>query len=360
MNFASPVTGSDKIIVRENDAIEIYCPGSSILINNQSLRTNLTRIKCVKGKFTLSDEGINFQSLTCLKKPRHIAQYTNKKCLKKFDEFEIGYRYKNKFLRLIRGCFDKAEQITLYTVHTVSKAIVHRQRSHARSTYWAVGSFYTIGHVDDAYKRNNQRIAINNQLGLEASSTKYISNTSDNYHLIRGHLAPKADFLYGPQQDATFYFLNAIPQWHLLNNGNWKRLEDGIRHLAVRKQKDLKVYTGTSGVMVLPNESKNKSWTNLYLYLDGNKRSLPIPKYVWKVVYDEDSKAGVAFVGVNDPFLMGNLNEYRICENYRFKLNEIDLDPDYLKSGYVYHCKIEDLRKSNFTLPPFHVNHLLV
>lgn len=42
------------------------------------------------------------------------------------------------------------------------------------------------------------------------------------YYFAKGHLAPDADFVTEAEQDATYYYINAVPQWQAFNNGNWK------------------------------------------------------------------------------------------------------------------------------------------
>lgn len=53
------------------------------------------------------------------------------------------------------------------------------------------------------------------------NSTEHLTGRGQHY-LARGHLAPDADFVLEPEQDATYYFANAVPQWQAINNGNWK------------------------------------------------------------------------------------------------------------------------------------------
>lgn len=55
-----------------------------------------------------------------------------------------------------------------------------------------------------------------------ALADRYITSTQ---FLARGHLAAKTDFIYATGQRASFYFINAAPQWQPFNAGNWNRLE---------------------------------------------------------------------------------------------------------------------------------------
>ena len=42
------------------------------------------------------------------------------------------------------------------------------------------------------------------------------------------------DYVYNVMQDATYYFMNAAPQFQSFNNGNWKALEYNTRDLATK------------------------------------------------------------------------------------------------------------------------------
>ena len=80
----------------------------------------------------------------------------------------------------------------------------------------------------------NQLKSIGDQLG-ETFANKIISvgSKSKNY-IAKGHLTPDAAMVYDFEQKATYFFINAAPQFQAFNNGNWKYLEDRARKLAVK------------------------------------------------------------------------------------------------------------------------------
>lgn len=342
--------------MKQSDIIEIFCPDSFISVNGAPLAVDLSQIICCDGNFMLNNKAVRFSTLSCTKPPKDVARYTGNKCLGDHEEFEIGYKYKNDFLTLITGCFKKIHKITLYTLNTISKTIAGGKSAHPRKSSWKQGSFYSGVIVDNLYKRNNQRIAVNKQLGLNIGSTQYITEYDQKYYLSRGHLTPKADFIYGSQQDATFYFVNAIPQWNLLNIGNWKILENNLRKLASNRRIDLKIYTGTAEILSLPHNFDKRP---VQLFLDERK-ILPIPKFIWKVVYHEASGRGVAFVGVNNPFLKEDVDEYSICKNVCDKLSDyIQINLNYTTHGYVYCCEVGNIMQTVSTIPRLNVIGLL-
>ena len=66
-----------------------------------------------------------------------------------------------------------------------------------------------------------------------------------------------------------------------------------------RANGNVKVWTGTFGILSYPDINDND--VDIYLYLDGDDKFIPAPKYYWKVFQDVQSGQAVAFVGLNDP-----------------------------------------------------------
>lgn len=75
--------------------------------------------------------------------------------------------------------------------------------------------------VNTMYTEVSQKAAIAGYVGDELAD-KYVTTSQ---FLARGHLAAKTDFIYATGQRATFYFINAAPQWQPFNAGNWNWLE---------------------------------------------------------------------------------------------------------------------------------------
>lgn len=94
------------------------------------------------------------------------------------------------------------------------------------------------------YRRVTQRITLTTLLGSQYLAEQYIHLTND-FFLSKGHLVAKADFLHGAHQMATFWYINAAPQWQTFNGNNWNSLENDVRSFAARTNKDLDCYTGT-------------------------------------------------------------------------------------------------------------------
>lgn len=173
--------------------------------------------------------------------------------------------------------------------------------------------------------------------------------------LSRGHLVAKADFIYGPQQKSTFWFLNVAPQWQTFNAGNWQSLEVSVRKLAGQRQLELDVYTGTYGQMTVEDVYGMKQ----PVYLDPENQLLPVPKYFWKIVYDPLRKQGVALVGLNDPFVKSIKKSLKICKDITKQISWLNWSPNNITAGISYACTVDALRKKVPTVPDLLVTSVL-
>ena len=63
---------------------------------------------------------------------------------------------------------------------------------------------------------------------------KIITTGGSQDWFAKGHLSPDAAFVYQREQDATYYYINAAPQFQSFNAVNWRLLEEGVRELAMR------------------------------------------------------------------------------------------------------------------------------
>jgi len=173
--------------------------------------------------------------------------------------------------------------------------------------------------------------------------------------LSRGHMVAKADFVYGNQQRATFWYLNTAPQWQSFNGGNWNTLEMNVRQFAVRRQLDLDVYTGVHGHMTMENvHGKQRP-----IWLQTEKEILSVPRFYWKIIYDPESKRGTAFVGLNDPFIRSITDDMYLCRDISNKIKWLEWHADDVTIGVSYACSIDDLRRAVPTIPALDVIGIL-
>ncbi|GJQ77097.1 hypothetical protein Trydic_g23668 [Trypoxylus dichotomus] len=355
--FFLPSSG-DTISLAENQLVDIACPNGNVLVNGGSLGSSTSQARCTGGRFVIGGQNVPFTAITCSVIPAHTARFTGSTCLSNYRQIEIGFAVGSRFLRIMSICFDQSQQNSLYSEFNLTRTIGGYQVGYPRPSWLQGSGFFSVSGVtvDTLYTRNRQRTTINGLLGLSASSYQYIAETSDLY-LARGHLTAKADFLYGSQQRATFYFVNAAPQWQTFNGQNWNNLEQNVRDFASRQGLDLIVYTGTYGITTLPHATTGQD-TELFLYVSGSTRAIPVPRLFWKVVYNPATKAGVVFIGVNNPYVVNSSRDI-ICTNVCNQFNWLTWKASDVQLGYSYCCSVPDFRRTVTTFPNIEVTQLL-
>lgn len=199
--------------------------------------------------------------------------------------------------------------------------------------------------IENAYTINTQRNTIKRILNRDL-----ITNST---FLAKGHLAPNADFVYVSSKRSSYFYINAIPQWHQINNKNWKKIEFNIRNTAANLNTDFRVFTGGFGNLTLPDSNGRNKPIFLMDY------RLPAPKYIWKVVYALSNSNAIAFVTVNNPFgpifdedLLGCED---ICEKYNWDLP----DRNEVRKGFTFCCSVTVLRRSIRDIPAITVRNIL-
>nr|QJD55726.1 DNA/RNA non-specific endonuclease [Tribolium castaneum] len=354
--YAAPDASS--VLVKSGETIIISCPGGEITVGSTSFNSTVSATCVSNSDFSVGSATINFNQIVCSWNPFHTARYTGKSCEKQGKEIEVGFVINENFAREITICFDNANLNTLYSSYEITKSMGHHESGVSRP-FFIEDDFYNLDvKVNSLYVRGGQRTTINSLLGLPADSTKYIQDGND-FYLARGHFAAKADFVYAPQQTATFHYVNVAPQWQSFNGYNWNQVESDVRDYAEKNGIDLKMYTGTYGVTTLPHEETGEE-TPLYLYIGSNGiQGIAVPELYWKVAYNPETQLGVALLGINNPY-QKDINKSIICEDVSAKINWLHWNASDTKAGYSYACEVDAFRKRVTYLPDFVVKGLLL
>ncbi|CAG9765124.1 unnamed protein product [Ceutorhynchus assimilis] len=350
--------GSSIITLSPGKEFEIDCPGSNILVDDNLALGEVAIAECVGGSQVLiSNRRVDFSTVVCSRRIASVARYTGKRCWNnKGKETEVGFVFTDgHFIREMNTCFDPMTRNVYYSLFEMSHQIGDQNTGGTRPG-WTEGAFYNLGtRLDNLYPNAAQRSTINSLVGLPNDSTKYVRPTG-SYYLARGHLTARADFMYYAQQEATFHYVNSVPQWQTFNGFNWAYFEANVRQLSARTGSDLIVQTGSYGISTLPHEKTNHP-VELYLFADGQK-AMPVPKLFWKVVYSPSTRRGVAVLGVNNPFLKDLENEI-ICPDVADQLNWLSFDRFNTVRGYIYACTIADIRKVIPQIPNYDARGIL-
>ena len=238
--------------------------------------------------------------------------------------------------------------MAVYVLH--STCFVGFSMHHDRPTFNTKGLSHENKAVSLVYHKAAQKVRISSILSSSILANEYITNKT---FLARGHLTPDADFPFVSWQYTTYFFLNVCPQWQSINTGNWKRVENMVRKLAKELDDDLTVVTGTHDILELPN----RYGVRKQLLLSQRGKKFPVPKYIWKFVYSERSKKGIALVVYNNPF---DETPDVLCSSVCKSSGWFSVQWSNIGKGYVECCSYSQFKQFVWSLPPLpHINGIL-
>ena len=239
------------------------------------------------------------------------------------------------FVNLTDVCYAKKRASAIYSAHVIQgNSIKNSMKSSQRpSTFKTVEVPTNIG-VASSFTKASQMKRFTDIFGSAEKASEYLDKT----FLVRGHLTPDGDMIFVSWQWSTYYYINVVPQWQSINNGNWKHIESVVRSKAAQLKYDLVVFTGGFDVLKLNNKK-------ITLASDG----LEVPKWSWKVVLDSSNKNGIAFATYNNPFAT-NVNNLcnDICDENGWNWKE---RKNYSK-GYTICCDVGDIMRIVSDIPP--------
>ena len=180
--------------------------------------------------------------------------------------------------------------------------------------------FFSDVSANNAYNRNNQR-------------SKILSKCHNCSFVARGHLSPRADFLFEEWQDATFSYINAVPQFQKFNAGNWALMEEAVRKLASKLKRNLEVQTGTLDIA--------KSRDQMLSLAENAK--MPVPLFLWKLVFDPLQNKAIVFISLNYYARQESLcpeHESSLCEENSWDFPQ----RNQFKKGVLYCCSYQSLK----------------
>uniref|UniRef100_A0A336MTT0 CSON006568 protein n=1 Tax=Culicoides sonorensis TaxID=179676 RepID=A0A336MTT0_CULSO len=357
--FLLPSDASGRILLKPSDTIELACTEG--FKDNSSI--NFRKVTCVDGtKFMENNMQVDFKTLKCVKDSIHVAnRISDKKCFNNATIINIGFDIQKRFFKVYEICFDEVLERTHYVTHEFTPGYKWFQNPRPDVKFISTG-FFNNTDVDKLYTRNVQRTTIAKILESEKYANFYVQNDTD-FFLARGHLAARSDFVFINNQRASFWFMNAAPQWQVFNNGNWRFIEEGIRDFVAEYNLEVDVFTGTYGTTTLLDENNKEH--QIYLRFDENNNGLiPVPKLYYKILVDRKSQKGIVLIGVNNPYLywLDLLKGYVLCPDVSHKvkwLSNFEWQKNNLTLGYSYACDVNEFRKVVKHHPDLNVTGLL-
>ncbi|XP_037814330.1 uncharacterized protein LOC119605357 [Lucilia sericata] len=351
-----PYDENGVINVDVNGEIELVCT-RGFATPNQPLLT-ITTAFCVGGQtFKILNNPINLGTVSCTAWNDVAVANLSNSCNGGTKLIDVGFQLAPmRFASVYQVCFNENYEVTRYVQYTLYKGANNFQNS-ARPSKFLKAGFFGGEELDVIYTKQTQKVLVDRILGRD--SAKYFND--NDYYLVKGHLAAKADFVYSSHQRATFLYINTAPQWQSFNRANWLAVENGLRKWVETNKQDLLCWSGVYGVTSLNDDMKTD--TELFLFEDNeNNFHLPVPKLFFRVVIEPISKLGVVLVGVNNPHVPINIikQSYVLCKDVADKISYINWKRLDLKNGYSYACEVNEFRKVVTHLPMFDVRGLLV
>lgn len=302
--------------------------------------------------FEYSSQYLPITDFQCTAVPQSTIR-GNGTCSSGQKRLQIGYQMSSdRFIRLIDMCFDDVNYSTHYVNYTLANGIQRRQVFEHGSEVDRVDYYNSLPDSPDVYYTcSNQQRTVGRLVG-SSRVNRYIKCSNNINYVAKAHLAAVPDFMYFAQQESTKHHVNVVPMWYSIKNGNWLNLEEEIRQYASntsRAPSDLVIYSGTLGITNLDNH-------RIYLGRDSNNLNVvPVPQWVWKLVYEPTTKEGIVFLVVNNPYRL-SFTCRCVCAQTQWTRawNRADAH-----KGYVYCCSVNNFRSVFSGLPNFEVTGLL-
>jgi len=329
------------IRLQKGEVLTLSCPGGNV----SGTITDTVQIKCEQqDKFMLNNTLVDIEQFGCSRNPRETEVFSTKSggCgpEKSGKVTSLGFQLKGTVTPVVTVCHSKKGEVTYYTNHTVLGHLFNSRRLVKYRPNFKEGKVYFQGvSANSAYKLSRQRRLFKSLFGSE--STRFFQ-VSEGLYLARGHLTPSGDLLYRNWQEVTYMYSNVVPQWQVVNNGNWKDVEDAVRSWAKLRKSSLHVFTGTKGILKLRGKE---------LWLVNN--TIPVPEYLWKLVVDPLSSDSIVFVTLNNPHLVYLTRSVTLCKDIceRAGWAELLQEREVIKHGYTQCCDPKEFTKQVPWLP---------
>ncbi|XP_023942776.2 uncharacterized protein LOC112049211 [Bicyclus anynana] len=353
--FVTPNGNTGNVRLNAGEEVIVACTGANRLIRHPNIGPNVqtATARCVSNNLVSGAGWLNgnqaFGQLTCNNDAVYETQQTAQRCFNNNVVVRSGFIVNNVFHVHYWSCFDVNRMEVLYVWYNQDNTNAIFQSGVDRPS-WLAGPHFPGVNINGIYTQNNQRTVFANLLGANMVD-RYLTSTQ---FLARGHLAAKTDYVFATAQRATFFFINAAPQWQPFNAGNWMRLESNLRRRIAAANYNTVIYTGTFGVTQL----RNSAGRLVDIFLHTNNR-VPVPLYFYKVVYDANRRQGTAFVSINNPYYtLAEARNLQFCTDRcrnNAAFNWINWQPDNISVGYSFCCTIPDFRRRIAHVPNFNV-----
>ncbi|XP_073827873.1 salivary protein Tsal1-like [Musca autumnalis] len=288
---------------------------------------DIVEMKCENGQL-VSDAQLTF----CHNRLRPQMKVIDDKELCPYQLYRVGYnihcRDQDYFFPTYSVCFDHGKMRCVFTINEAYPFVQGRPFG----MQFDPDEIFTM-NIFSAYNKRDIYANFNNRLG---SSQAFMSSNEQDRRFDRGHMTAAGDFITNTLIASTFKMINVIPQFHAINDGNWRLMEEWARNPINTPSK---VCSGAFDyVLTLPNAEGSE----VPIYF--RNALIPVPLWTFKVVLNRNGVRTV-FVQYN------NIHDQRVPPQLpQFPVNicrptscptSLDLRPsNYF--GYTYCCDQED------------------
>lgn len=317
-------------------------------------------MRCKGGKI-YTDVALNLDvelsALACAKNVVGDYQITFDTCNAGLGKlYLLGFKINGEFVKHIEICFNDERSSVFYSRHFINGFAIQCENGF----YLFKNISYKFSNFTDSIKESDRRGFLSSgiyvkpyDLYTKAKQTEVFKSLynmappSDMYYLSRGHLSPDADFIFTSGQFATYFYLNVMPEFQIINQGNWLRVERLARNIAIAAKTNIDVISGGQEVLYYRHNETNLEYP---FYLEPLGKFIEVPKYIYKILINELQKTAIVLVTVNDPFLKSPPADF--CTNICTQTGIVYPGPlQDLDKGYTICCSLASFKSVAKNIP---------
>lgn len=170
---------------------------------------------------------MHFVELECEAYPTSIIRRNHESCSENGRLYDIGYNIRGEFLLIMVACYVPSEARTVYTYYIHSQLISDHPSTNVQGINFQDDNLYDFD-IAETYSQGYQRKEFEILLESHLHAERFLRG-DEKHKLISSPLMPPSFFELGYEKAATFHYLNAAPQWAIIGNGIWKKVENKVR-----------------------------------------------------------------------------------------------------------------------------------
>ncbi|KAH8311325.1 hypothetical protein KR044_005692, partial [Drosophila immigrans] len=241
--------------------------------------------------------------------------------------YRIGIEIQKQFFELYRACYDKANVQSYF-----SDAIIYWKPIHPKSPRPMFDTDRLITPQQEAsFQAKNIYTTFGKIYGDKQNYIKKDRTGKAELVINRGHLTAAGDMTFADQMISTFKYLNVVPQFKSINDGNWLQIEHWVGN-NIPKKSVLHVRTGALGVLSLLDFKPKRSLQPAFLIPE--RKQNPVPEWMYKIVRNANDQLLHVFLTYNNIFNPTKPAAHKCCKVVKCPLTL----PDSAALGFSYCC----------------------